>query len=54
MNLSMSKKENPSTIPLELIPILLSLLFAAAIIVLGYFHGNMNVGAVWHNLHNFN
>ena len=24
-----------------------------SIIVAGYFHGKMNIGAVWHNLHNF-
>ena len=22
-------------------------------IIAGYFHGKMNIGAVWHNLHNF-
>ena len=24
-----------------------------SVIVAGYFHGKMNIGAVWHNLHNF-
>jgi hypothetical protein len=50
----MSKEENQNTIPLEIIPIFLSLSLVSAIIALGYFHGNMNVGAVWHNLHNVN
>ena len=24
-----------------------------SVIVAGYFHGKMNIGPVWHNLHNF-
>ena len=24
-----------------------------AVIVAGYFHGNMHIETVWHNLHNF-
>ena len=41
-------------------PIVPSLMFLGVIaatlsvIVAGYFHGKMNIGAVWHNLHNFN
>ena len=41
-------------------PIVTSLMFLGVIaatlsvIVAGYFHGKMNIGAVWHNLHNFN
>ena len=40
-------------------PIVPSLMFLGVIaatlsvIVAGYFHGKMNIGAVWHNLHNF-
>lgn len=40
-----------------LIPVLMLLgcfAFTIGIIVAGYFHGNMNIGAVWHNLNNFN
>ena len=28
--------------------------FTLCVIIAGYFHGHMNIGAVWHNLHNFN
>jgi hypothetical protein len=39
---------------LGLIPFSLCLLGTLCVIVAGYFHGHMNIGAVWHNLHNFN
>jgi hypothetical protein len=45
------KKNSP-----YLIPTLMFLGVIAAtlsVIVAGYFHGKMNIGAVWHNLHNF-
>ena len=28
--------------------------FTLCVIIAGYFHGHMNISAVWHNLHNFN
>ncbi len=40
----------------SLTPVLMFLGVIAAtlsVIVAGYFHGKMNVGAVWHNLNNF-
>ena len=46
------KKEKNS----YLVPVImfLGVIFATlAVIVAGYFHGKMNIGAVWHNLHNF-
>jgi len=50
--LTESEKKNSS----YLIPSLMLLGVIAAtlsVIVAGYFHGKMNIGAVWHNLHNF-
>ena len=47
---SSSQLKNPT------IPILIFLgviLATLSVIVAGYFHGKMNIGAVWHNLHNF-
>ena len=47
---SSSQLKNP------IIPILMFLgviLATLSVIVAGYFHGKMNIGAVWHNLHNF-
>ena len=47
---SSSQLKNPT------IPILMFLgviLATLSVIVAGYFHGKMNIGAVWHNLHNF-
>ena len=47
------KKEKTS----YLVPVLMFVGVIAAtlsVIVAGYFHGKMNIGAVWHNLHNFN
>jgi hypothetical protein len=41
----------------NVIPVLmfLGVIFATlCVIIMGYIHGNMNVGAVWHNIHNFN
>ena len=53
----MSEKENQNTkknkFPMELIPLGLSLIFALAIIVAGYFHGHMDVTKVYHSLHSF-
>lgn len=46
-----------STLPKN--PIVPSLMFLGVIaatlsvIVAGYFHGNMHIETVWHNLHNF-
>jgi len=42
--------------PDYLVPVLmfLGVIFATlTVIVAGYIHGKMSVGAVWHNLHNF-
>ena len=41
----------------KVIPVLMfsGVIFATlCVIIMGYIHGNMNVGAVWHNIHNFN
>jgi hypothetical protein len=40
--------------PKGIIPFALTIFSTLAIIVAGYFHGHMSIGAVWHNLHNFN
>ena len=50
---SLTKQKDSSN---PLIPVLMFLGVIAAtlaVIVAGYFHGKMNIGAVWHNLHNF-
>jgi hypothetical protein len=42
--------------PDYLVPVLMLLSFifvTLCIIVAGYLHGKMNIGAVWHNLNNF-
>ena len=39
--------------PMELIPIFSSILFALAIIIAGYIHGNMDVTKVYQSLHSF-
>jgi len=51
---TLTEHENKNTS--YLIPTLMLLGVIAAtlsVIVAGYFHGKMNIGAVWHNLHNF-
>ena len=40
--------------PKGIIPFALTICSTLAIIVAGYFHGHMSIGAVWNNLHNFN
>jgi len=37
-----------------LIPFGICIFSTLCVIVAGYFHGHMHIGAVWHNLHNFN
>ena len=56
-NHSSTLKESEQKESSLLIPVLMFLGVIAAtlsVIVAGYFHGKMNIGAVWHNLYNFN
>ena len=46
----MSHLKNPTVPILMFLGVILATL---SVIVAGYFHGKMNIGAVWHNLHNF-
>lgn len=39
---------------LGLIPFSIAIVSTLCVIIAGYFHGHMDIGAVWHNLHNFN
>ena len=47
-------KDTKQKTGLGLIPFSICILSTLCVIIAGYFHGHMNIGAVWHNLHNFN
>jgi len=53
-NHSSVPKENDQKESSSLIPVLMILgiiVTTLSIVVAGYFHGKMNIGAVWHTLH---
>ena len=47
------KKEKKSPYITPILMFLGVITATLSVIVAGYFHGKMNIGAVWHNLHNF-